>query len=68
MNNNHQQFDVSRTPRPVRAEWERAIASLRVWLSPERFQEAEKVHWRMFDRANSWFERSDVKPRREIRR
>ena len=62
MSNNYQQFDA---PRPVRTEWERAIASLRPWLSAERFQEAEKVHWRMFDRANSWFERGGVTSRRE---
>jgi hypothetical protein len=47
----------SETPRPVRAEWERTIASLRPWLSAERFREAEIVHWRMFERANSWHER-----------
>lgn len=56
MNEDNRQFDISDTPRPVRAEWERTISSLRPWLSPEKFQEAEKVHWRMFDRANSWFE------------
>jgi len=56
MNNNNRLFDMSNTPRPVRAEWERAIASLRPYLSAEKFAEAERTHWRMFDRANSWFE------------
>jgi len=65
MNNNTPQSDVANTPRPVRAEWERSIASLRPWLSAEKFQEAEKIHWRMFDRANSWFESGSVTARRE---
>ena len=56
MNDDNRQFDMSNTPRPVRAEWERTIASLRPWLSQEKFAEAEKTHWRMFDRANSWLE------------
>ena len=56
MNNNNRQFDISNTPRPIRAEWERTINALRPYLSPEKFAEAEKTHWRMFDRANSWFE------------
>jgi hypothetical protein len=55
-NNNTQHFNFANSPRPVRAEWERAIASLRPWLSPEKFAEAEKTHWRMFERANAWFE------------
>ena len=65
MNNNTQQFDVAKTPRPVRAEWERSIASLRPWLSAEKFQEAEKIHWRMFERANSWFELGGAPARRK---
>ena len=68
MNNNNQQFDVARTPRPVRSEWERAIASLRPWLSAEKFAETEKVHWRMFDRANSWFELGGLTTRRDNKR
>ncbi len=44
------------SPRPIRAEWERAINALRPFLSAEKFKEAEETHWRMFDRANSWFE------------
>ena len=64
MNEDKQQFDISNAPRPVRAEWERTIASLRPWLSPEKFAEAEKTHWRMFDRANSWFERGGRPARR----
>ncbi len=56
MNDDNRQFDLSNTPRPVRAEWERTINSLRPYLSPEKFAEAEKTHWRMFDRANRWFE------------
>jgi hypothetical protein len=46
----------SHSPRPIRAEWERTINSIRPWLTPEKFKEAEEVHWRMFDRANSWYE------------
>ncbi|MBI3701791.1 MAG: hypothetical protein HY242_15285 [Afipia sp.] len=53
---NSTQFDFANSPRPMRAEWERAIASVRPYLSPEKFAEAEKTHWRMFERANSWFE------------
>ena len=68
MNKENQQSDFSSTPRPVRAEWERTIASLRPYLSPEKFQEAEKVHWRMFDRANSWFELGALRRGRENRR
>ena len=48
-------FDQS--PRPVRAEWEQTINALRPWLSPEKFRETEAIHWRMFERANNWFER-----------
>ena len=65
MNNNTRQFDMPTSPRPVRAEWERTIASLRPWLSVEKFQEAEKIHWRMFDRANSWFEAGGRLARRD---
>ena len=64
MNDENRQFDLSNTPRPVRAEWERTINSLRPYLSPEKFAEAEKTHWRMFDRANSWFERGGRPARR----
>ncbi len=56
MDKNIPRSDFSNTPRPIRAEWEKAIASLRPLLPPDKFAEAEKVHWRMFDRANSWFE------------
>lgn len=42
-------------PKPDRAEWEKTLAALRPWLSPEKFAETEKIHWRMFDRANRWF-------------
>lgn len=68
MNKQNQQADFSSTPRPIRAEWERTIASLRPYLSPEKFQEAEKVHWRMFDRANSWFELGALRRNSENRR
>lgn len=42
-------------PRPVRAEWEKTINSLRPWLSPEKFEEAAEIHWRMFERVDSWY-------------
>lgn len=42
------------TPRPVRAEWEKSLAALKPWLTPEKFSETEKIHWRMFERANRW--------------
>lgn len=47
-------FTIDDVPRPVRAEWEKTLAALRPWLSPEKFAEAEEVHWRMFARANRW--------------
>jgi hypothetical protein len=43
-------------PRPDRAEWAKALAKLKPWLSPEKFAETEAIHWRMFERANRWFE------------
>jgi hypothetical protein len=49
-------------PRPNRVEWEQTINSLRPWLSPEKFKEAEQVHWRMFDRLNSWYEPAGSAP------
>ena len=68
MNKDNRQFDMPNTPRPVRAEWERSIKSLRPFLSAEKFAEAEKNHWRMFDRANSWFEHGGLAARRENQR
>lgn len=67
MNKDSPQSVFPGTPRPVRAEWERTIASLRPYLSPEKFAEAEKTHWRMFDRANSWFELGALRRGRETR-
>lgn len=43
-------------PRPVRADWEKALAAVKPWLSPEKFAETEAIHWRMFERANRWHE------------
>lgn len=43
-------------PRPVRADWEKALAAMKPWLSPEKFAETEAIHWRMFERANRWHE------------
>jgi hypothetical protein len=31
---------------------------MKPWMSPEKFAETEKIHWRMFERANRWFEPS----------
>ncbi len=47
-----QKLDPS--PRPVRAEWDKALADMKPWLSPERFEEAKEIHWRIFERANRW--------------
>lgn len=44
------------TPRPIRSEWEKSLADLRPWLSPEKFKETEKIHWRMFERADRWYQ------------
>lgn len=41
-------------PKPDRAEWEKTLAKLKPWLSPEKFAETETIHWRMFERANRW--------------
>lgn len=43
-------------PKPDRAEWEKTLAKLKPWLSPEKFAETEAIHWRMFERANRWHE------------
>lgn len=43
-------------PKPDRAEWEKTLAKLKPWLSPEKFAETEVIHWRMFERANRWHE------------
>ena len=45
-------------PKPDRAEWAKALAAMKPWMSPEKFAETEKIHWRMFERANRWFEPS----------
>lgn len=50
-------------PRPVRADWEKTLAALKPWLSPEKFAETEKIHWRMFDRANRWHELKPAPPK-----
>lgn len=41
-------------PKPDRAEWEKTLAKLKPWLSPEKFAETEAIHWRMFERASRW--------------
>jgi len=41
-------------PRPDRVQWEKTLKAMKPWLSPEKFAEAEAVHWRMFERANRW--------------
>lgn len=43
-------------PKPDRAEWEKTLKALKPWLSPEKFAETEQIHWRMFERANRWYE------------
>lgn len=48
-------------PKPDRAEWERTLAKLKPWLSPEKFAETEEIHWRMFERANRWHQDKSAK-------
>lgn len=43
-------------PRPDRAQWEKSLKALKPWMSPEKFAETEEIHWRMFERANRWYE------------
>lgn len=52
----HRHLNSIDTPRPVRAEWEKSLAAVKPWLTPEKFQETEKIHWRMFERANRWYQ------------
>ena len=43
-------------PKPDRAAWEKTLKALKPWLSPEKFAETEEIHWRMYERANRWYE------------